>query len=269
MPELVEIVGAHRKGVDHPRSASGLLMTATLTPPASAVARSNPTERLRDYLGALEFNLSLPSRIVDRILFADNSGSDLAPLVALARATPHDKVVQLLSFEGNDHSPSLGKAYGEFKLMDHALATTRLFTDEDRIWKVTGRLRLVNLAEISDAVPKPYDLLCDLHNLPFVGSGRLLGNRYVDLRAFAFRRRAYDVLFRSTWSAHAGEFDAGWLFDRIVHVPPTLRVIPRFPRQPWLEGISGRHGRSYSSGSQYVKDRVRGIIRRLAPSVWL
>jgi hypothetical protein len=244
-------------------------MTATLSPPVGAVARVDPTERLQDYLEALRFYLTLPNQVIDRILFVDNSDGDLAALESRARDTPHAKVVELISFAGNDHPPALGKAYGEFRLIDYGLTHTSLFAPEDIVWKTTGRLKFLNLPEVAGAVRRPYDLLCDLHNLPFVGSGGWRDNRYLDLRIFAFRRHAYDMVFRGTWQEHPRGYDATFLFDRVMDARRRLLVIPRFPRQPRLQGISGRHQRDYLSGSQRLKDGVRGALRRVVPWVWL
>ena len=105
----------------------GVLMTATLRPPAAAVARSDPNDRLNDYLDALRFYLDTPDAVVNRILFVDNSASDLGPLQDLVRNHAHGKRVELISFSGNDHPPERGKAYGEFKLMDHGLKQSTLF----------------------------------------------------------------------------------------------------------------------------------------------
>jgi len=262
------IDGALRAG-DAPGGSAGLVLTATLTPPPAAVSRSDPKARLEDYLAALRHYLALRRNVVDRILFVDNSASDLAPLEAMVREVPHDKRVELMTFAGNDHSPSLGKAYGEFRLIDHGLAHTTLFAADDIVWKSTGRLQIANLPEIASRVTRPFDLLCDLHNVPFVGSGHWRDNRYMDLRAFAFRRRAYDDLFRGAWRDHPEDFDGTYLFDRVIDARRTHRVIPRFPIQIVLRGISGRHQREYSSGSQYAKDKVRGTIRRVAPWLWL
>jgi hypothetical protein len=266
----VTIIGSLRRAANAraPR-VGGLLMTATLSPPAGAVARVDPAARLEDYLEALQFYLTLPSQVIDRILFVDNSDGDLAPLAAHACDTAHDKIVELITFAGNDHSPALGKAYGEFRLMDYGLTHTMLFAPEDIIWKITGRLKFLNLPEVAGAARRPYDLLCDLHNLPFVGSGDWRDNRYLDLRSFAFRRHAYDAVFRGTWQEHPKNYDATFLFDRVMDARRELRVIPRFPRQPRLQGISGRHQRDYLSGSQRLKDGVRGALRRVAPWVWL
>jgi hypothetical protein len=249
---------------------AGLIMSATLTPPVKAVARSNPMERLEDYLEALRYYLELPSTVIDRILFIDNSASDLAPLHQLASEIPHTKDIELISFSGNEHPYQFGKAYGEFKLMDFGLEKTTLFGPEDVIWKTTGRLKFLNLAKMNACSAKfPFDILCDLHNVPWVGSGKWHNHQNMDLRVFAFRMSAYNALLRGLWHSREQGFDAEFFYHEMMMKNSAYRIVPRFPLQPRLQGISGRHQRDYQSPSQQVKDSIRSTLRRVIPWLWL
>src|SRR5437667_4614247 len=105
---------------DTSKDGAVLLMTATLNPPPGAVARADPGERLADYAAALAFYLQVPAQIINRIIIADNSFAGMDFLRPVAADTKHDKVVEMMSFAANDHAVSLGKAYGEFRLMDMA-----------------------------------------------------------------------------------------------------------------------------------------------------
>jgi hypothetical protein len=208
--------------------------------------------------------------VVDRILFVDNTHGDLSPLVRLAQEIPHAKDVEFIGFEGNDHPVQRGKAYGEFKLMDFGLANTALFGPEDIVWKTTGRLKFLNLPEMSRrSETLRFDVLCDLHNVPWVGTGNWQTRHNMDLRVFAFRKKAYDTVFRNQWRAHESGFDAGFMYHLVLQKHAGVRVVPRFPVQAQLQGISGRHQRDYRSHSQSLKDAVRGATRRIAPWLWL
>ena len=217
----------------------GLIMTASLIPPQTAVARNDPADRLNDYLDALRFYLALPSTAIDRILFVDNTNGDLTALVQLARDLPHDKRIEFLTFDGNKHPVQRGKAYGEFKLMDYGLAVSSLFQADDIVWKTTGRLKFLNLPEmIHRSRSMQFDLMCDLHNLPWVGSGSWANRRSMDLRVFAFRKKAYDNVFRDQWRAHDSGFDATFMYPLVLQHSLDTRLITRFPLQPKLQGIS-------------------------------
>lgn len=246
-----------------------VLMTATVSPPATAVARSDPQVRVRDYGEALAFYMGLPSDQFDRIVFADNSASDLTSIFAPIVRHCDDKAVELLSFQANDHPPALGKAYGEFRLLDTALTQSRLIGPCDRIWKTTGRLRCLNLERLDQAIVGDVDLACDLHNVPFVGSGKLVGGEMMDLRLFAFRRNFYDRVIRGRWFSAASDFDAHFMYWVAVKSSRQWSVLPRFPIQPVISGLSGRTQRDYLGAAQRMKDGVRGILRRFVPRLWL
>lgn len=253
------------------RSAAFVLMTATLSPPRGAVARSDLATRLNDYLRALEFYLSLPKTSFDRLLFVDNSAGDIEPIETLARSTVHDKIVEIISFAGNDHPVQYGKAYGEFKLIDYGLAMSKLAQEQDVFWKVTGRLLLTNIAEIMESLSDPFDLVCDLHNVPFVGTGKLKGNRNMDLRSFACSTKGYRGLFEGLWKQRESGFDAEFFYNVVktsLHNGP-FQIVPRFPLQPRFSGASGRHDRRYDSGLQAVKTNIRATVRYTLPWLWL
>lgn len=244
-------------------------MTATLRPPPDAVARSDFEARLKDYTKALGYYLAQPPRAVQRILFVDNSNGGIAQLEATAAAIDHDKCVEFISFDDNRHPPALGKAYGEFKLIDRGLDLSETVDADDWVWKVTGRLALTNLDRLQRLVAgREYDIVCDLHNIPWVGSGRLRGNRSMDLRTFAFRRSAYDSLYRGAWD-RTERFDAYGMYDITMQARRTLNILPRFPRQPLFDGISGRHLQNYASLSGRTKSAIRDALRRVAPFIWL
>lgn len=267
--KIFRIVGKDYKEAGGARP-SGLLMTATLLPPATAVARSDPGERMADYLAALTFYLSLPGSVIDKILFVDNSDADLNPLVEVLSGICHNKTIELISFSGNDHPIEYGKAYGEFRLMDFGLAHSDLFSASDFVWKTTGRLKFLNIGEMDAACKRDQpDLVCDLHNVPWVGSGKWIGNQNMDLRIFGFRRAAYDKIFRGQWENAAGGFNAEYLYGRVKRPYPGLIIRRRFPVQPRLEGISGRHQKNYASLHFRVRDGMRSLLRQVVPWLWI
>ena len=250
-------------------SSSCILLTATIAPPEAAVARNDPQVRLRDYLASLEFYLSLPKKFVDRILFVDNSGSDIKPIEDFVRAKAADKVVELMSFRGNNHPVSYGKAYGEFKLMDFGLEHTSLLSDSDYFWKITGRLKVLNLSDLMIPDVTDYDVLCDLHNLPFVGTGKIFANRWMDLRLFSCSVKAYKKLFAGKYAQFGPRMNQGALYEVVMGGRRRMKILPRFPTQPVVSGFSGRHDREYHHGIQRMKTGVRALIRNVVPSIWI
>jgi len=268
---LRKIVGNQFREPSKHKAAEGrcLLLTATIAPPQSAVPRSNPRVRLNDYIESLNFYLSLPANYIDRVLFIDNSGSNTGVIEKFVSELHHDKLVEILSFTGNDHPVSYGKAYGEFKLIDIGLKYTSLLAMDDIFWKITGRLQVFNLTEIMKAVRNQYDIVCDLHSVPWIGTGKLFGNKWMDLRLFSCSVRAYNLCLRDKYAEFGPGTDQHSLYRAALQARAQFKVLPRFPIQPIIHGISGRHGRNYNAGLERVKTGVRTYVRRWAPVFWL
>ena len=113
-----------------------------------------------------------------------------------------------------------------------------------------------------------FDILCDLHDVPWLGSGMWTRHENMDLRVFAFRRRAYETVFRDVWLKYVGNLDARDLYLHMRKKHGDIRIHPRFPMQAQLQGISGRHQTDYGGIVQSSKDAVRGGLRRVVPWLW-
>lgn len=246
-----------------------LLLTATVTPPSDALnlVRMDPAVRMQDYLGALEFYLALPASVIDRIVFVDNSLSDLSKVEALVQRFP-DKKVELISFSGLDYPSSYGRGYGELKLLDHALASSKLIAAmpaAETFWKGTGRLKLLNIARLIKTAPKTYDLYCDLKNRPI---------RWMELRFFSCSASGYRRLLKDTFHSvredkeiHAAEVIMRGLIEPKLH---DSMVIPRFRSQPWVEGVQGAYNTNYAHGYRNrAKFLGRRAVRKLVPGLWI
>ena len=247
-------------------------MTATITPPAGvpALQRVDPRDRLADYERALAFYLGLPPTVVDRVVFAENSDSDLSSLERLAERAGAGKEVELLSFDGLDYPVEHGRAVGETRLIDTALGRSRLLgalAADEPFWKVTGRLRFTNLDRLIETAPAGAELYIDFRRFP---------RRWVDIRIFACTPRAFRELFasreplmrqdqldRSGYSAPEER-----LFEELLPLRERARVAPRLRLEPRVEGYSG-HGQDYARPSRRIWSAVRGIVRRLCPPLWI
>lgn len=252
-----------------------LVMTATITPPEGmpGSVRSDPTMRLDDYSRALKFYLSLPSCYVDRILFLENSGSDLSALRQVAKSVEHDKKVEFIGFIG-DYKPEFGKGYGEFNMLDYGLSQYRFFSKTDVLWKVTGRLQILNLAHLIKTAPQDYTVYCDLRSVPFI-SESLGGNNWMDLRLFSCTVEAYDRLLRSRY------LEMTYFQPKFVNPEKYLfglmrkamnedkKLKPRFRVQPVIAGYGGYGNANYQGLTYKTKEFVRAAARLTAPWLWL
>ena len=248
---------------------SALFLTATIAPPRAAVARHDTEVRRKDYLRSLEFYLSLPSDIIDRILFVDNSASDISDILRFVKLRARDKVIEIISFQGNDHPVGFGKAYGEFKLLDFGLKHTSLIGETDSFWKVTGRLRVLNLSKLVSQLGSIHDVACDLHNFPLVGTGKVFRNHWMDLRLFGCSKAAYTDVFGGKYETFGSRLNQVVLYEVVMEARSRVDILPRFPLQPKFSGSSGRHDREYDYGLQKLKTAIRSEARKYTPNIWL
>jgi hypothetical protein len=244
-------------------------MTATISPsPAMGeTLRADATLRLQDYCRALRWYLELPDDAIDRVILLENSGWDLAPFSELAAAVGGRKQLELIS-TSTDSPAERGKGYSESLMIEEGLSRSRLLDPDSTVWKVTGRLRVLNLPEMVRTAPKQFDLYCDLRHVPLIGES-LGGNQWMETRLFATTPAAYSRLF----GGQAGcDYVIEKGFFRLVRAAMTdgeINIHPRFLRQPVLDGISGASGASYRSPSYRAKEVLRTVARRFAPSLWL
>jgi hypothetical protein len=240
-----------------------LLLTATITPPAGVpgLKRTDPKERLDDYCKALDFYCRLPQTPIERIVFIENSATDLAPLRQIADRAGAQSRIEFLGFDGLDHSPKHGRGYGEFKLLDYAMEhspTLLACPEEQRLWKVTGRYRVLNLLDLINTAPSNYDLYCDMRDRPMP---------WVDLRVFSVTVTGYRTLLRGLYTQLREDkihmSPERYLRPLIGELAKAHAIITRFRREPRIDGIRGLDSQNYSTGMNRLKYWVRAIGRRL------
>ena len=241
-----------------------LVLTSTIRPPAGVpmLARTNPVQRLADYCKAFEFYCRVPETHLSRIIFAENSESDLSPLVQIARKYDALSRVEFLSFYGLDHPASYGRGYGEFKLLDYVLTNSSTLRNEDgsqlRIWKSTGRYQVTNLKRLIDTAPDSFDLYCDLRRHPIP---------WVDLRVFAFTIRGYQTLlqgrYRNFREDQMIDSPERYLHPIIEKMAAKHPITTRFRREPYIDGVRGMDSQNYSKGANLVKYLIRASMRFL------
>jgi hypothetical protein len=249
-----------------------LLLTATITPPAGvpALARIEPADRLDDYKRALEFYLGLPGSVLDRVVFAENSETDLTPIEALVERVGGGKEVELVSFNGLDYPVEHGRAVGEMRLIETALTRSRVLReldDDEPFWKITGRLRIVNFARLATGAPSGVSLYADFRRIP---------RSWVDLRVFACTPAGFrallsprvelmrqDELERAGYSAPEER-----LFEELMPQRSSQRIVPRLRAEPIIEGFSG-FGEDYARPVRRLWTGMRGATRKVFPGLWL
>jgi hypothetical protein len=255
-----------------PGAPALILLTATITPRAGvpALARTQPADRRDDYLQALAFYLSLPDSVVDRVVFAENSAADLAPVEREVSRFGGGKDVELLSFEGVDYPVEHGRGVGETRLIETALERSRLLRalgDDGVFWKLTGRLRFTNLEQLIATAPASCALYADFRRFP---------HPWVDTRVFASTPKAFRSLFLPRVDLmRQDELDRiGYtapeerLFSELLAERSRWAIVPRLRTEPVIEGYSG-HGDDYARPTRRLWTRARSVIRKVFPGLWI
>lgn len=252
-----------------------IAMTATVTPAAGigTTARADAATRLAEYLEAFQFYLALPDELVHGLVLLENSGHDLTPFTELARALGTRKQVHCLPVSP-DYPAQRGKGYGEFLMLDRGLTQLRALgvSADARLWKVTGRLIVRNMAAMVHSAPPRFALYADFRHVPLIGH-RLGGNDWLELRLIAVTMDGYDRYLR-------GHFGDGYVLEHafFARLRPLVErrpgggdadIVPRFRVQPEWQGRSGHSNQDYRSRGYRLKGALRAFTRRHLQFLWL
>jgi hypothetical protein len=229
----------------------------------------DPRERLRDYARTLRFYLSLPDFAVDRIVFVDNSDSDLSQLRDVVDEAGGSKDVELISYWGLSYPVEQGRSVGETLLIGEALGRSRILCSlrgDELFWKITGRLRVRNLTRLVASTPAGGGLYADF---------RRYRRRWVDTRVFATTSPAFRRLFlprihllRQDLLPPGVVAPEELLFEDLLAERTRERIYPRLQVEPLIEGSSG-FGENYRRPKRVIESSIRAVTRRLIPFLWI
>jgi hypothetical protein len=244
-----------------------LLLTATVTPPAGAVQlqRTDPGQRLDDYAQALQFYIPLlERRVFDAIVFTENSESDIGRLRGAAAASSARDRIEFISFQGLDYPPEFGRAYGELKLVDHAMRHSRLVQaagPDTMVWKVTGRYIIRNIEKLLRVRPDAR-FVCHCRDLP---------RRWADMYVMGWTKRDYPRVLQGLWD-HLKESELKTSAEQAFRhqVDALARMLPvqrRFAVPPIVVGARGLDNSRYEQ--RPLPTAVRSVMNVLAPWIWI
>lgn len=239
-------------------------MTSTITPDsAPQLARTDPVARLKDYEEALRFYLSLIDRPLFGVVFVENSDSDVSTLRQMVASQGLTDRVEFLCNYGIHRYSEMGRAYGEFKLLDYAMDASgmvRNTKDAHVVWKITGRYIVKNLRSIIACAPSDFVAYVDMKNYPM---------RWADLRLMAWTAIGYDQVFRGIADDLGAAIHETVLRDYLPKRAKGERMVLRFCREPLVNGIRGFDNRNYSKGRNFIKFCARSAGRVLVPWFWI
>jgi hypothetical protein len=241
-----------------------LLMTATITPHnARNLARTDPVARLQDYNEALGFYLGLIDRPLHGIIFVENSDSDVTTLRQLVASRGLSGRVEFLCNYGVHLYSEKGRAHGEFKLLDYAMTASIMVIEagvNHVVWKITGRYTVKNLASMIASAPRGFDAYVDMKDHP---------RRWMDMRLMAWTSTGYDRIFRGVADDLDSRTHEMHMRDYLPKRAQGARLVPRFSKEPFIDGVRGWDNNNYSKGGELLKCYVRSVGRVLAPWYWM
>ena len=252
-----------------------LLLTATITPKSGVpnLKRTDPKQRLTDYIEALKFYLSHVNQSCDGIIFVENSNSDISQLQAIVHAADLTDQVEFIVFDGLDYPVQYDRGYGEFKLLNYGMTHSRLIQKSSNkkvvVWKITGRYIIQNIAHIIANQPKKFDLFCNCRNYP---------KYWVDTYVMAWTPTGYETCLRDVYhrlktnvigipqGIAAEELLRSWLEQKFIR--ENAQLVRRFHIPPEVGGIRGADNKGYSTDN-YWKYKIRYNISKVFPWIWV
>ncbi len=246
-----------------------VVLTGTITPsPGALVSRSDPALRRADYLNAFKFWLDHPDSRFRRILFAENSGADLAEFRTLADQS--GKEVEIIQIPPNPPPPRKHYGYSELQMIDLVLAKSKLRKKTTHMIKATGRLTFPALPRLLDRLPENFRFVGDARaRLPFRPSER----GFVSVQLFLTKHDFYDQALRTgyhdlTESYNYPEFLEHLFFERLTPLKGQDGVLLRFPINCEPVGIGAHWGMRYDNPKRVAIAKVRAFLRVVAPDFW-
>ncbi len=203
-----------------------VLLTATISPsPLPHLVLTDPRERWRQYQQALQFWLNRPA--VRQIIFCDNSGYDADYQDVKTWARKRGKVLEVISYKGNDASGLRGRAYGEGELIKRVLKTSILMRQAPGFFKVTGRFVVENFDSLERLTRKQRIVM---------SRRSVRKTRWADTRFFKMERSFY---CGQLMEVHQLAQDDEWILGEAYASILAPLGIPSFPRALRIRGIAG------------------------------
>jgi hypothetical protein len=230
-----------------------LLLTGTVEPGNMVLTRLlDPKIRKQQYLDSLNFwqrNTNLP------IVFVENSNVDLSTYFESAISSHR---LETLTFKENDLSKNRGKGFGEINCMVYAHSHSILLANADFIFKITGRLKILNFKSFyKHADIRNLDVTADLNNELNYADSRLWGYRpeFFSKHLLGFQDMLNDL--------------KGIYFEHILakSIKKAIKEgdsFSAFDTRLRIEGVSGTSNKSYNSSfsSWYIRNLIKKIRYR-------
>ena len=144
-----------------------------------------------------------------------------------------------MTFQGNDYDKSLGKGYGEARIIKYAIENSSLLKEHEYIIKITGRHIVLNLAIILKFLGyKKFDVACLIQSKNKLA----LSDIFIVSKKFLL---SYFLPFSDNINDTKGYYFEHCLFDAVRKGMKHHLRISTLPFYPSKEGVSGSTGKSF------------------------
>ena len=249
-----------------------LLLTATVAPPSdSANLRvRSPTERMEQYRSALlhylQTDVAPGGTLFSHVVFAENSGTDLAALEAEVKRVSPGRVT-FVSWTDDYMPPAFDRGYREMRLIDRACRECdplrEALASGVTVWKITGRYRILNCDRLIAGLPPGRNLYVDLRRWP---------RPWFEMRVFGFDLAGLERFLRPSIARLTNDKATEETLHHLLESElssatapdaPSLSVARSLAAEPRVDGVRGSDGVNYLSGKSYIKYLLRSGTRLL------
>jgi hypothetical protein len=216
-----------------------LLFTSTVYVNAAHTSVVDPVLREAQYIESLTFWIKRPE--IKKIIVCDNS-MFLYPEWLRTLAEAENTKIEFLRFEGSSKMiMSRGKGFGEGEIIEHIFMHSKLFQSSTSFFKVTGRLKVLNLRSVLARFKneKTYFLLTNLRPKVCRLSAQSIDTRFYYINKMQFERfllKGYKEVNEAN-----GVFLEHVYYNKLRGNHPFS---PFFP-VPRISGVSGSYGLEY------------------------
>ena len=228
-----------------------ILLTGTIIPNSTTTLTvKDPEVRQDQYLNSILFYLQQTSL---KIVFVENSNADLKKFPKISER------IEYHSFNAKRGNADRGKGFKELEIMNYALNHSRFLKEAASVIKITGRLKLLNINQITSdflKLNKKYPRL--VYADPFAE-----GN--IDARCFIFTKDFWPFLKKAgenTDQRYNFELTLWDAISKYESIDENLFKSIKLPLR--IQGISGSFGNAYNHNLiiHYVR-YLRKIVYRL------
>lgn len=209
-----------------------LIITGCIFPKSNvfSLKLKDAEDRLNQYINSIIYYINDTS--AKNIVFCENSGYDYDYSQLEILANKNGKKLEVLVYEGdNETIAERGKGYGEGEILEYAMMHSELIKDVSFIYKVTGRISVMNFDDIvsEEEVGKIYF------------NNNLYSYRTLDTRFWGMPKDLYKDLFIEQYRK---VFDAKLRFLEHVFWETLSCTVLHYYQHPYFPRLDGKSGTS-------------------------